>query len=86
MIVRPHAITANGIRVRYSSEIDIPIAWEDVHSITRRKHVNNGKQPKVTLDENGETSLHMRIQNETNIEIRDVDDPKGFTDEVRHHI
>lgn len=107
MIVRPHAITANGIRVRYSSEIDIPIAWEDVHSITRRKHVNNGKQPKVTLDENGEASLHMRIQNETNIEIRlnrpvsirlphgtetvskvnlYVDNPKGFTDEVRHHI
>jgi hypothetical protein len=70
MLVRPHAITADGIRVRYGSEIDIPIAWEDVYSITRRKHVNNDKQPKVTPDENGEASLHMRIQNETNIEIR----------------
>ena len=66
----PHAITADGIRVRYGSEIDIPIAWEDMHSTTRRKHVNNGKQPKVTSDENGEASLNMRIQNETNIEIR----------------
>jgi hypothetical protein len=70
MIVRPHAITADGIRVRYGSEIEIPIAWEDVDSVVRRKRVNNGKQPKVTSDENGEASLHMRIQNETNIEIR----------------
>jgi hypothetical protein len=70
MLVRPHAITADGIRVRYGSEIDLPIAWEDIHSVTRRKRVNNDKQPKVTRDDNGEASLHMRIQNETNLEIR----------------
>jgi hypothetical protein len=70
MIVRPHVITAAGIRVRNGSEIDIPIAWRDVHSVTRRKHVNNGKRPKVASDDNGEASLHMRIQNETNIEIQ----------------
>jgi hypothetical protein len=70
MIVRPHAITADGIRVRYGSETDVPIAWEDVHSVNLRKHVNNDKLPKVTVDDNGEASLHMRIQNETNVEIR----------------
>jgi hypothetical protein len=70
MLVRPHAITADGIRVRYGSEIDLPIAWDDVHSVTRRKRVNSDKQPKVTRDDNGEASLHMRIQNETNLEIR----------------
>lgn len=64
MIVRPHVITAAGIRVRNGSEVDIPIAWKDVHSITRRNHTNNGKQPRVTSDENGEASLHMRIQNQ----------------------
>jgi hypothetical protein len=70
MLVRPHAITADGIRVRYGSEIDLPIAWDDVHSVTRRKRVNSDKQPKVTRDDNAEASLHMRIQNETNLEIR----------------
>lgn len=70
MLVRPHAIAADGIRVRYGSEIDLPIAWDDVHSVTRRKRVNSDKQPKVTRDDNGEASLHMRIQNETNLEIR----------------
>lgn len=64
VIVRPHVITAAGIRVRNGSEVDIPIAWKDVHSITRRNHTNNGKQPRVTSDENGEASLHMRIQNQ----------------------
>jgi hypothetical protein len=70
MLVRPHAITVDGIRVRNGSEIDIPIAWEDVHSVTRRKQLNHDKLPKVIMDDNGEASLHMRIQNETNIEIR----------------
>jgi hypothetical protein len=70
MLVRPHAIAADGIRVRYGGEIDLPIAWDDVHSVTRRKRVNSDKQPKVTRDDNGEASLHMRIQNETNLEIR----------------
>jgi hypothetical protein len=70
MLVRPHAITTDGIRVRYGSEIDLPIAWEAIKSVTRRKRVNNDKQPKMTRDDNGEASLHMRIQNETNLEIR----------------
>jgi hypothetical protein len=70
MLVRPHAITADGIRVRYGSEFDLPIAWEAIKSVTRRKRINNDKQPKVTRDDNGEASLHMRIQNETNLEIR----------------
>ena len=70
MLVRPHAVSADGIRVRYGSEIDLPIAWDDVHSVTRRKRVKGDKQPKVTRDDNGEGSLHMRIQNETNLEIR----------------
>jgi hypothetical protein len=70
MLVRPHAITADGIRVRYGSEIDLPIAWDDIHSVTLRKRVNSDKQPKVTPDGNGGASLHMRIQNETNLEIR----------------
>ncbi len=70
MLVRPHAVGPDGIRVRYGSEVDIPIAWKDVYSVTRRKQVIQDKQPKVTIDENGVASLHMRIQNETNIEVR----------------
>ena len=69
MLVRPHAVGPDGIRVRYGSEVDIPLAWDDIGSVTRRKHVIQERQPKVTVNANGEATLHMRIQNETNIEV-----------------
>ena len=70
MLVRPHAVGPDGIRVRYGSEVDIPIAWHYVCSIAYRKQTAQHKQPKVTIDDNGDATLHMRIQNETNIEVR----------------
>lgn len=70
MLVRPHAVGPDGIRVRYGSEVDIPIAWHDVYSVNCRKQAIQDKQPKVTIDDDGHTTLHMRIQNETNIEVR----------------
>jgi hypothetical protein len=70
MLVRPHAVGPDGIRVRYGSEVDIPIAWNDVYSVTRRKEALQNKQPKVTFDDSGLATLHMRIQNATNIEVR----------------
>ena len=70
MLVRPHSVGPDGIRVRYGSEVDIPVDWNDVYSVTRRKQAVQDKQPKVTVDDNGVATLHMRIQNETNIEVQ----------------
>ena len=70
MLVRPHAVGPDGIRVRYGSEVDIPIGWGDVQSVTRRKTVIQEKQPKVTVDADGRATLHLRIMNETNIEVQ----------------
>jgi hypothetical protein len=69
MLVRPHAVGPDGIRVRYGSEVDIPITWDEVHSVARRKNVIAEKRPKVTVDADGAATLHMRIMNETNIEV-----------------
>ena len=69
MLTRPHAIGPAGIRVRYGPEIDIPLLWDDIESVTRRKHTLQNKQPKVSVDEDGEATLHLRMQNETNIEV-----------------
>ena len=69
MLVRPHAVGTDGIRARYGSEIDIPIAWDDIRSVARRKNVNQEKQPKVTVGADGQATLHLRILNETNIEV-----------------
>jgi hypothetical protein len=70
MVVRPHAVGPEGIRVRSGPEVDIPLAWDDIASVTMRKRTVPEKQPKITVDEDGEATLHLRIMNETNLDIR----------------
>ena len=70
MLVRPHAVGPDGIRIRSGSEVDIPLAWDDIDSVTLRKHAIQEKEPRVTVDEQGVATLHLRIMNETNLEIR----------------
>ena len=79
MLTRPHAIGPAGIRARYGSEVDIPLPWDDIESVTRRKHALQNKQPKVTVDEDGEATLHLRMQNETNIEVQLTRADRGTT-------
>jgi hypothetical protein len=69
MLTRPHAVGPAGIRARYGAEIDIPLVWDKIASVTRRKLTIQDKQPKITIDEDGEATLHLRMQNETNIEV-----------------
>ncbi len=70
MLVRPHAVGPDGIRVRSGAEVDIPLSWDDIYSVTLRKCTIQEKEPKVTVDEQGEATLHLRMMNETNLEIR----------------
>jgi hypothetical protein len=69
MLTRPHAVGPDGIRVRSGSEVDIPLSWDDVYSLTHRAHTIQEKQPKLTVDETGEATLHLRMQAETNLEV-----------------
>jgi hypothetical protein len=70
MLVRPHAVGPDGIRVRSGSEIDIPLTWDQIAAVTLRKRSVQEKEPKVTVDESGQATLHLRIMNETNLDIR----------------
>jgi len=70
MLTRPHAIGSAGIRARYGPDIDIPLSWDDIDSVTRRGATVQNKQPRVTVDEDGQATLHLRMQNETNIEVQ----------------
>jgi hypothetical protein len=69
MLTRPHAVGPEGIRVRSGAEVDIGLPWDDIYSVARRRDVQE-KQPKITLDEEGWATLHLRMQNETNLEIK----------------
>lgn len=69
LLTRPHAVGPDGIRVRSGAEVDVPLPWDVVGDVVRRKHVEQGKEPLVTVDEQGGRTLHLRVQHETNLEI-----------------
>nr|WP_201470759.1 hypothetical protein [Microbacterium hydrocarbonoxydans] len=64
MIMRPHAVGPEGIRVRSGLELDVPISWADIASVAISRRVDEPKQARVTGTEYAE-----RMQDETNIEI-----------------
>jgi hypothetical protein len=70
MLTRPHAVGPDGLRLRYGSEIDIAVPWDEVHVVSRRSRTRPEKEPQVVVDERGEATLHLRVGDETNIEIR----------------
>ena len=77
MLVRSHAVGPDGIRVRSGAEVDIPLGWDDIYSVTLRKRTIQDKEPKASVDEQGEATPHLRMMNETNLEIR-LEKPTPF--------
>jgi len=69
MLTRPHAVGPDGIRVRCGPEIDIPVPWDEIASVSRRRPATGAKQPKVTVDDDGRATLHLRIGPETNVRL-----------------
>ena len=68
-LTRPHAVGPDGIRVRSGAEVDIPLPWELIDSVARRKRLAQDKQPLVTTDAEGVRTLHLEMQHETNLEL-----------------
>lgn len=64
MLMRPHAVGPDGVRVRSGLELDVPIGWADIASIAISRRVDEPKRPRVIGSEYAE-----RMQDETNIEI-----------------
>lgn len=64
MLMRPHSVGPDGIRVRSGLEVDVPVGWADIASIAIVRRVDEPKQPRVTGSKYAE-----RMQDETNIEI-----------------
>jgi hypothetical protein len=67
-LVRPHTVGPEGIRVRGGLETDVALGWDDIASVTRDLRVEEEKPPRITVID-GEPSLMMHVNNETNIEI-----------------
>ena len=70
LLTRPHAVGPDGIRLRSGAEVDIPLRWEQIEAITRRRFSSPEKQPQISTDEDGSRVLHLHTQNETTVQIR----------------
>lgn len=68
MLLRPHSVAPEGIRVRSGLEVDVLIPWEAVASVAISRRVDEPKQPRVTTSASG-AEYAERMQDETNIEI-----------------
>lgn len=68
MLMRPHAVSADGIRVRNGLEIDVPIPWSAIASVEISRRIDESKQPRVT-ERPGGWEYAERVQDETNILI-----------------
>ncbi|QDE36203.1 hypothetical protein FIV50_16275 [Microbacterium foliorum] len=64
MLMRPHSVGPDGVRVRSGLELDVPIGWDDIASVAISRRVDEPKQPRVIGSEYAE-----RMQDETNVEI-----------------
>lgn len=92
MLMRPHAVGPDGIRIRSGLELDVAVSWDDIASVAIVKRVDEPKLPRITPTEQG-AEYAERMQDETNIEIeleRPVSirlpglRPKGGRHEVTH--
>lgn len=68
-LTRPHAVGPEGIRLRSGAELDLPLRWEEVEAVTRRKRTAQDKQAAFTVDEDGTRTLHLHMQEQTNVHI-----------------
>nr|WP_157313815.1 hypothetical protein [Microbacterium sp. MAH-37] len=64
MLMRPHSIGPDGIRVRDGLEIDVPFSWDDIASIAIVTRVDQPKTPRVV-----DGVYSERMQYEANIEV-----------------
>lgn len=64
MLMRPHSVGPDGVRVRSGLEVDVPISWDYIASVAISRRVDEPKQPRIIGSEYAE-----RMQDETNIEI-----------------
>lgn len=66
MIVNPHAVGPDGIRIRHSANIDVHVPWSGIRTVTTRQHsLESSKAVQVHGD-----VLSICIISETNVEVR----------------
>lgn len=68
MLMRPHTVGPDGIRIRGGLDLDVPVDWDDIASVAIVKRVDEPKLPRITATADG-NEYAERMQDETNLEI-----------------
>lgn len=70
-ITRPHSVGPLGVRLQEGTQVSLDVPWDDVLSVGLMHDVANPppKPPRVSEHPDGSRTLHLRMQQETNLEI-----------------
>ena len=84
LLTRPHAVGPEGLRIRSGTDTEVSVAWASVDAVARKQRRTQDRQPSVTVDDGGRVTLHLRVQDETNLELHLVEPtelrlPRGRT-------
>ncbi|WP_051515884.1 hypothetical protein [Candidatus Blastococcus massiliensis] len=69
MVTRPHAVGPQGIRVRYSTDVDVDVPWDAIDSVTRRTGNREEKAPRLARNDDGDDVLHLWMHDQTTIDV-----------------
>ena len=75
--MRPHTVGPDGIEIRNGLDLNVPLSWNDVHSVAIRKQLYEPKTPKIITVES-QRILAVNILSQTNIEI-ELEHPTSVT-------
>jgi len=67
-VMRPHTVGPEGVRIRDGLDLDLAIAWDDVHAVAIRKHSPAAKPPRL-IEGDGTRTLVIAVSSATNLEI-----------------
>lgn len=85
--VHPHLISDAGLRIRYSTNVNILIPWEDVADLhNHRRDLERSKTVQIESTDSGAV-MNVGVMKHTNIDLifgepRSVDLPKGPSEPV----
>lgn len=71
MVTRPHAVGPEGIRVRYTTDVDVAVPWDAVDAVVRRTRIREEKAPRLA---HGDDVLNLWMQDRTTVDV-DLDRP-----------
>lgn len=66
MITRPHAVGPEGIRARYTTDVDVALPWEAIDAVVRRTRIRQDKAPRLPP---GADELELWMQERTNVDV-----------------